>query len=152
MKNPKYSKKTDWIWLISGLVLTALFIFFSTPFYEMLYFNGEFSNEMYNENMYLVVAGYTSLIVWAIAILYYWVIDRFERWYHWLIAVLLVVALSPTVVYFYCDGYFSENNLDLLTIPLINFNIINTIVSLALFFIVCLSVKKLSGHCSTTPF
>ena len=152
MKNPKYSKKADWIWLISGLVVTALFMIFSAPLYELLYYDAAFSNEMFEENMYLVVAGYTSLIVWAIAILYYWVIDHFERWYHWLIAILLVVILSPLVVHVYCDGYFVENNLDELTTPLTNFNIINTIVALVLFFVVCLSVKKLSSHCSTTPF
>ncbi|MBO4587516.1 MAG: hypothetical protein J5711_01265 [Bacteroidales bacterium] len=152
MKNPKYTKKKDWIWLISGLVVTALYLIFSTQLYELLYYNGEFSNEMYSENMYLVVAAYTSILVWAVAVLYYLVIDRFERWYHWLIALVVVLALSPTVTYFYCGNYFKDNDLDLLMIPLKNFNIINTVITLVMFCIACLSVKKLSSHCSTTPF
>ncbi|MBQ9473023.1 MAG: hypothetical protein IJU81_01275 [Bacteroidales bacterium] len=152
MKNPKNSKKTDWIWLMAGLTVTALFLIFSTSVYELLYYDGEFSNEMYNKNMYLVVAGLTSLVVWSTAILYYWIIDHFERWYHWLVAVVLVVVLSPVVVFSHCAGYFYDSNLDELISPLVNFNIINTIVALVLFFIVCLSVKHLSRHCSSTPF
>lgn len=152
MKNPKYTKKKDWIWLISGMVITALYLIFSTLLYELLYYNGEFSNEMYSENMYLVVAAYTSILVWSVVVLYYLVIDRFERWYHWLIALVVVLALSPNVTYIYCGSYFKDNDLDILMIPLRNFNIINTVITLIMFCIVCLSVKKLSSHCSTTPF
>lgn len=152
MKNPSYSTTADWVWLIAGVAITALYIVFSTPIYEMLYYDGAFSNEMYNTGMYLVVACYTSLICWILPVIYYWIVDRFERWYHWLIILVLTMSLSPTVVFVYCDSYFKDNNLDLLSIPLKNFNLVNMAITFVLFCIVCLSIKKLSSHCSTTPF
>ena len=32
MKNPSYSRMSDWIWLFVGVGITALYIVFCTPF------------------------------------------------------------------------------------------------------------------------
>ncbi|HJC99278.1 MAG TPA: hypothetical protein H9924_11665 [Candidatus Phocaeicola merdavium] len=151
MKNVKFSTGSDWVFFFIGVAITALFLFFSTPIYELMYYNAEFSNEMYNENMYFVVASATALICWGIAILYYWVIDYFERWYHWIIAFIISIACTPVVTYVYPDSQFSEANLDY-SAQLGNFAIVNIIVSIILFLIASFSVKNLSSHCSTTPF
>lgn len=151
MKKLSTSKSIDWVRLAIGAIITALFIIFSNKFYELLYYNGEFSNEMYNEKLYTVVAIYTSSICWGMALLFYWIIDRLDRWFYWIISLFIVMALSPTVVYYYCDSVFRENNMDMLTIPLKNFDIINLAVTFVLYLIVCFSVKKLSRNCSTTP-
>ena len=85
------------ILLIAGLVITLLFLILSTPIFENLYYEREFSNEMYNQNLYLVVAVVTALIAWAAAGIYYYAINSvsFSRWYHWLIAVVLVLFILP---------------------------------------------------------
>lgn len=151
MKNPKFIEKRDWIFLFIGIAVTALFLIFSTQIYELLYYNSEFSNEMYNENMYFVVASATALVCWIIPVLYYLIIDRFDRWYHWLIAMVITLVCTPIITYTYPDSIFSEMNFDF-SAQLINFAIVNVIVTLVLFLIVSFSVKNLSLNCSSTPF
>ena len=52
MKNVKYSSMKDWMYLLAGVIITVLYLVFATPIYELMYYDAEFSNEMYNENMY----------------------------------------------------------------------------------------------------
>lgn len=151
MKNVKYSSMKDWMYLLAGVIFTVLYLVFATPIYELMYYDAEFSNEMYNENMYFVVAVTTSLIAWGIAILYYWIIDYLDRWYHWILAFILSVACTPVVTFVYPDSTFSEINLDYST-QLGNFAIVNIVIGIILFLVASFSVKNLSSHCSATPF
>ncbi len=151
MKNVKYSSMKDWMYLLAGVIITVLYLVFATPIYELMYYDAEFSNEMYNENMYFVVAVTTSLIAWGIAILYYWIIDYLDRWYHWILAFILSVACTPVVTFVYPDSTFSEINLDYST-QLGNFAIVNIVIGIILFLVASFSVKNLSSHCSATPF
>lgn len=151
MKNVKYSSMKDWMYLLVGVIITVLYLVFATPIYELMYYDAEFSNEMYNENMYFVVAVTTSLIAWGIAILYYWIIDYLDRWYHWILAFILSVACTPVVTFVYPDSTFSEINLDYST-QLGNFAIVNIVIGIILFLVASFSVKNLSSHCSATPF
>lgn len=160
MKNVKYSKTIDWVFLFAGLIITALLIISSTLNNGLNLFDSislkldqQFANLMYNNNLYLAVACYISLLCWGVAILYYWVIDRFHRWWQWLITIVIVVALSPVVSFYTCSGTFLDKNLDILVeTALKSFNIIVTFITLVYYIIVCFSVKRLSAHCSTTPF
>lgn len=151
MKNVKYSNLKDWMSLLIGIILTVLFLVFATPIYELMYYDAEFSNEMYNENMYFVVALTTALIAWGIAIIYYWIIDYLDRWYHWIAAFIISIACTPVVTFVYPDSTFSEMNMDFST-QLGNFAIINIVVGIILFLLASFSVKNLSSHCSATPF
>lgn len=151
MKNVKYSNLKDWMSLLIGIILTVLFLVFATPIYELMYYDAEFSNEMYNENMYFVVALTTALIAWGIAIIYYWIIDYLDRWYHWIAAFIISIACTPVVTFVYPDSTFSEMNMDFST-QLGNFAIINVVVGIILFLLASFSVKNLSSHCSATPF
>lgn len=151
MKNVKYSNLKDWMYLLTGIIVTVLFLVFATPIYELMYYDAEFSNEMYNEDMYFVVALAASLIAWGIAIIYYWIIDYFDRWYHWIVAFVISIACTPVVTFVYPDSTFSEMNMDFST-QLGNFAIINIVVGIILFLLASFSVKNLSSHCSATPF
>lgn len=151
MKNVKYSNLKDWTFLLIGVIVTVLFLAFATPIYELMYYDAEFSNEMYNVNMYFVVAVATSLIAWGIAIVYYWCIDYFDRWYHWLAAFIISVVSTPAVTFIYPDSTFSEMNMDF-SIQLENFAIVNIVIGIILFLVASFSVKALSSHCSATPF
>lgn len=151
MINLKNSTKTDWILIFVGLAITVLFIVFSTKIYEALYYESEFSNEMYNQNMYFLCAYLTAIISWVMPFLYYCLIDRFDRWWHWLIVLIITLALSPVVVYVYPEAAFDEQKLDFST-QLGNFAIANHCVTLVLFLIASFSVKNLSTHCSETPW
>ncbi|MFR5271036.1 MAG: hypothetical protein ACLTGI_11485 [Hoylesella buccalis] len=82
--------KKNTILLLAGAVITLLFIIFATSLFESLFYEREFSNEMYSANLYFIVAIVTALIAWAFAGIYYYVINSvsFSRWYHWLIVLI----------------------------------------------------------------
>ena len=151
MKNVKYSCMKDWVFFFVGLAITALFLIFSTPIFELMYYQTDFSNEMYNQNLYFVCAVRTCLVCWGAVILYYWIIDYFSRWYHWLLFFVVAMLLAPVVTVFYMDGVFTEMNLDF-EAQCLKFSIVIEFVTIVLFFINSFCVKNLSSHCSTTPF
>ena len=153
MKNVKNTTFKDWIGLFVGIAVTALFICFCTPIYEFFYYDADFANEMYNSRLYFLCAMYTCIVAWAVVITYYWIIDRWPHWWHWLIAMGLCVVLAPVVNYYYPDGYFmgADEPIDF-SEQLVNFSYITVGVSLLLFVILSFCFKSLSRNCATTPF
>jgi hypothetical protein len=140
------------ICLISGLVITILFIVFSDQIYELCYYSAQFSDWMYNENMYLVVAIVTVLVSWGLAAIYYYVINsvRFDCWYHWLIMLFVAMLLAPSVTFIYPNGESAGEGLDYVD-PLVNFSIINLIFTVLLFIIASFSIRWWSTNCKHTP-
>ena len=48
--------------LVAGAVITQLYLLLGSSLYEALYYEREFSKEMYNENLYLMVSVVTILV------------------------------------------------------------------------------------------
>lgn len=144
--------KTNTILLISGAVLTLLFIIFSAPIFEMLYYEREFSNEMYNENLYMVVALVTSVVAWALAAVFYYVINSvsFSRWYHWLIVLLVASVLAPVINYAYPNSIFSELDYDF-SAQLYGFCLVDMMLEAVFFIIASFSMRWWSANCRHTP-
>ena len=140
------------ILLIAGLVITLLFLILSTPIFENLYYEREFSNEMYNQNLYLVVAVVTALIAWAAAGIYYYAINSvsFSRWYHWLIVLRVAAVLAPTINYIYPNSIFSGDGLDF-SAQLFSFCVMDFVVEAVLFIIASFSIRWWSSNCRHTP-
>lgn len=152
MKDFNYIRTNEWIWFVVGVAITVLYVIFSTQFYELLYRgSSDFANEMYNNNMYLVVAIATTLVVWTIAALYYVFIDKFPRFISWFIFFIVAILCAPAVNFVYVNSEFQEMNLDFV-MDLENFALVNVAVTAVLFFIVSLCIKGLSKNCATTPF
>lgn len=143
-------KKT--ILLISGLVITLLFLILAAPIFEALYYDNEFSNEMYNQNLYLIVAVVTSAVAWALAGLYYYAINSvsFSRWYHWLIVLIVAIILSPLISYIYSNNMFSDDGLDFSN-QLFGFCMIDLLVEGVMFIVASFSVRWWSSNCRHTP-
>ena len=74
------------IWLIAGLVISVLFIFFATQVYEYLYYEDEFSGWCYEQGLYLRLALFIVILTWTMAVIFYYGLSRlfvnFSRWYH----------------------------------------------------------------------
>lgn len=121
--------KKNLILLIAGLVITLLFLVFSTKVFESLYYEREFSNEMYNQNLYFVVAIVTTVIAWASAGIFYYAINSvsFSRWYHWLVVLGVAVVLSAVVNYIYPNNIFSSDGVDF-SAQLFSFCVVNMAV------------------------
>ena len=104
-------------YLIAGIVITVLFFILSCSdgfnIWEQMFFNQGFNDKMYNLNMYPVIAAITILVAWGGAAIYYYAINsvKFDRWYHWLAIMGVVVVLAPVVCYIYNDTVFANNGL-----------------------------------------
>ena len=117
-----------------------LYIVFSMQIYELLYYETEFSQAMYDENMYLAVALITAIVAWAAAAIYYYGINSvsFARWYHWLAVLGVTAVLAPTDDYEY-------------TVQLMHFSLLNIMVEAVLFIIASYSIRWWSSNCRHTP-
>lgn len=144
--------KKNLILLIAGLVITLLFLVFSTKVFESLYYEREFSNEMYNQNLYFVVAIVTTVIAWASAGIFYYAVNSvsFSRWYHWLVVLGVAVVLSAVVNYIYPNNIFSSDGVDF-SAQLFSFCVVNMAVEAVLFIIASFSMRWWSSNCRHTP-
>ena len=144
--------KKNLILLIAGLVITLVFLIFSTKIFESLYYEREFSNEMYNQNLYFVVAIVTAIIAWASAGIFYYAINSvsFSRWYHWLVVLGVAVVLYAVINYIYPNNIFTSDGFDF-SAQLFSFCIVNLAVEAVLFIIASFSMRWWSSHCRHTP-
>lgn len=144
--------KNKTILLIAGAVITFLFIVMAAPLFETLFYEREFSNEMYNENLYMLVAIVTAVVAWALAGLYYYVINSvsFSRWYHWLVVLLAACVVAPTINYAYPAGIFEDLGYDF-SAQLYSFAVVDMAVEAVLFVIASFSMRWWSSNCRHTP-
>ena len=140
------------VFLITGLVITILYIVFSMQIYEILYYETEFSQVMYEENMYLAVALITSIFAWAVAAIYYYAINSvtFARWYHWLIFLGITVLFATTATFVYPNSVFNEYDYEY-TMQLIHFSFLNIMVEVVLFIVASYAMRWWSSNCRHTP-
>lgn len=154
MRNVNNVEKKDWVAFILGIFISVLFLVFSTDIYEAIYYEPEFANEMYNQGMYTICAIMTLTACWVVGILYYWIMEIWftcDRWYHWLISIIVVVLLAPSVTFVYSNSFFQEANLDFLIQERI-FAIVSLGITVVLYLILCFCIKGLSLNNRNTPF
>lgn len=140
------------ILLIAGIVITLLLIVFPAPIFEALYYSNEFSNEMYNENLYIVTALVTAGVAWGAAGLFYYAIDSvsFSRWWHWLAMAAGATILAPVVGYVWANSTFTSMGYDY-TAQLASFCLFQAIVTFVMYVIASFSMRWWSGNCRHTP-
>jgi magnesium-transporting ATPase (P-type) len=139
------------ILLISGIVITVLFVVFCSQVYELFYYSSgsDFSNELYNSNMYRVIAIITALLTWGIAAVYYYIIDsiRFSRWWHWLVMLGVTSVLTVLITVFYQ----SRNLLGDYAADIRSFAVACFVMAILMFIIASFSIRWWSKQCRHTP-
>lgn len=140
------------ILLMVGILLTLLFLIFPSQIFEIGYYSNEFSNEMYNESLYLTVAIITAGIAWGCALLFYYAINSvsFSRWYHWLIMLAIAAVLSSVVCYLYPESVFSDLGYDF-SAQLSSFCLVDCVIAIILFVVASFSIRWWSSNCRHTP-
>lgn len=140
------------ILLIAGIILSLLYLIFGSSLYELLYYEREFSNEMYNENLYMTVSIVTLVVAWGFAALFYYVINsvRFSRWFHWLIMLLAAGLTASVINYAYPSGVFNDLNYDF-SAQLFAFCVVDFFLTVVLFIIASFSMRWWSSNCRHTP-
>ena len=141
------TEKTKWYTFLTGIIITVLFLVFcSEVYYNMYSGDPEFSNEMYNQNMYFVAAAFTVLLNWAFVSIFFLLWDPVDkRVIKWLIMLVVTLIFTPVVVFIYPDGEFASQNLDF-SWQLKNFNIINVVVAFVLYIINSVAINCFSNN------
>lgn len=132
---------------------------FFAMIYEGLFYSEQFSNDMFNNNIYSITGITFVLICGIFLILYYKILDmqKFARpIYYWLLN--LIVAIINFIVVF----AISYNEIRLIYnlsgedmpyfSPFITFSLINAGLSLVLFFILSFLFRLLSTNSRYIPF
>lgn len=126
------------------------------PLYEGwgLFYLDTFSDDMYNNRLYLPVGWTLLLSTAALMAVYYHVINhpRFNRWYHWLLFVGIVAIINFAVAYFV-----SYNEMKLLyeedpySTQYYTFGLVNFLYAFVFSTIFSYILRWWSINCATTP-
>ena len=142
------------IFLAVGIVIAIVFLLMPTEIYEAVkYFDGGYSNELYNHGLYSMFAMYIVGITWAMNIIYYYVINsvKFDRWPHWLIMLIVSMVAAPAACIVCNDSVFSDYGLVYLSEPL-QMAICHLLFTLIMFVVATFSVRWWSSNCRHSPF
>jgi len=140
------------ILLIAGAVISVLFLIFKTPLFEALYYERAFSDAMYNQNLYFIVAVVTVIVAWVLAAVFYYVINsvRFSRWYNWLVVLAAACVIAPVTNFVLCNNSLTAEGYDF-TSQLASFATVDLFVEAVLFVIASFAMRWWSSNCRHTP-
>lgn len=140
------------IYLILGIVATLLFCLFRVNLYEWLFTAPGFSDEMYNLDVYSLIAGITVALTWGAATIFYYMINsvKFSRWYHWLAVLAVVTVIAPIICYLVNLSIFDRENLSY-SAEAASFEFANMVYTAVLFTVASFSVRWWSSNCHHTP-
>ena len=138
------------ILLITGAVLSLLFLVLNTQIFELFYYDSAFSYAM--ESFYFVVAVVTVLIAWGLAAVFYYVINsvRFSRWYNWLAVLGVACVAAPVTSFVICNNAFSAEGYNF-SAQLFSFCVVVLAVEAVLFIVASFSMRWWSSNCRHTP-
>ena len=146
-----------YIFLTLGIALSVLFVVAayleSGGLYEALYYQRDFSQEMYELGVYPTLALLTVAITWGIAALYYYVINSvyFDRWWHWGLMLMVAAIATPAACYAVSDAALASAGVDY-AVQLGQFEMQHVIWAALLFIVASLSMRWWSTNCRHTPF
>ena len=144
---------TKFVLLVTGALLSLLLVVFAAQVFELLYYEREFSNEMFNQGNYTTVALLAVGVAWVLAAVFYYAVNSvsFSRWYHWLIVLAVAAMTVPVVVYVWLGGQFAGDGLDF-SGQLFSFSLMAMLVEVVIFTVASFSMRWWSSNCRHTPF
>lgn len=129
---------------------------FFAPIYEGwgAFYLDNFSDDLYNERLYIPIGWTLLLTALGLMAVYYYVINhpRFNRWFHWLIYVLIIGSINFAVAYF-----ISYNEISILyeedpySSEYYTFSLVNFLWALAFCLLFSFGIRWWSTNSSTTP-
>ncbi len=129
---------------------------FFAPLYEGwgLFYLNNFSDDLYNNQLYLPIGWTLLLSTLGLMAVYYYLINhpRFNRWYHWLLYVGLVGLINFAVAYFVSHD---EINMlyeeDPYRAQYYTFGLVNLLYAFVFCTIFSYIIRWWSINCATTP-
>lgn len=144
--------KDKLVYLCIGVALTVLFFIFSEEIYENLYYSAAFNNGLHNFGLYNIITIITIAMAWTGAAIYYYAINsvRWDRWWHWLVVLAVVVVLNPIICYAVNVHTFNDNGISMAG-EAASFELFNMVVTAVLFVVASFSMRWWSTNCRHTP-
>lgn len=141
------------ILLIGGIAISVLMLVFPAQIFESLFYDTEFSNEMYNSHLYFSNAMIVVVTAWAFAAVFYYVINsvRFSRWYHWGVMLGCAIVVSGLASYFHITSTMEQMQL-YFGVPAFHFVLCETLIEAVLFIVASFAMRWWSSNCRHTPF
>ncbi|ADQ80185.1 membrane protein [Paludibacter propionicigenes WB4] len=132
---------------------------FFANWYELIdYFPG-FSDDMYNQNLYITIGLCMVLIPIGILTIYYYVVDsvKFNKGWYWLILVLILCATNFGIAYGISYNelsylYEQQNKVMPYSTEFVGFSFINAFWTFVVSFVWSMMIKWKSKNCRRTPF
>jgi hypothetical protein len=132
---------------------------FFANWYELIsYFEG-FSDSMYDNSLYVPIGFCMVLIPIVFLTLYYYVVNsrRFNKWWHWLLLVVIICAINFGIAFgISYNGIYDIHGTDEVGYPLvascIGFSFINVMWTALISFVWSMIIKWGSSQCRRTPF
>ena len=132
---------------------------FFANWYELLaYFEG-FSDDMYNQNLYIIIGLCMVLIPVAVLAIYYYAVNsvKFAKWWHWLLLIVILCAINFGIA---CNTSYNEllylyeqQNKGLpYGAEFVGFSLINVLWTFIVSFVWSMIIKWGSQNCRRTPF
>ena len=132
---------------------------FFANWYELLAYFDALSNDLYDQNLYITIGLCMVLIPIAVLAIYYYVINsvKFNKWWHWLLLVIVLCAINFGIAYSISYNelsylYGQQNQLLPYHTEIIGFSLINAIWTFIVSFAWSLIIKWGSKQCCRTPF
>ena len=143
------------IYLAAGVLLTVAFVVLNATggtIYEAMYYSQGFNDQLYKLGMYGAIALIVALVPWAVAALYYYVINsvRFDRWWHWLALLAVVTVVTPVLCHAYVSSAFAHAGVDYAT-QAAAFEWTNILIAPLMFVVASFSMRWWSSNCRHTP-
>ncbi len=143
--------RNKFAFLVTGISLSVLFWIFNVEIYELPYYSQGFTNSLWNNGVYNVIAAITLAMGWAGAAVYYYVINSaaFDRWWHWLAIMAVTVVLTPIVCYMVMSAMLAGKDYEQ---ELVQFGMYNLAVTAVAYVVASFAMKWWSSNCRHSPF
>ena len=126
-------------------------------FYESFGYIEGFSKDLFDSGVYVTI-GFLMLAISAAGVLaYYYLINhpRFNRWFYWLIVILVLASINFSIAWAMSDGIIWELYYKVIPYPssyFVTFSIINALWSIFFSFVFSMAFKWRSRNCKYSPF
>lgn len=132
---------------------------FFANWYELLAYFSNFSDDLYNQNLYITIGLCMVLIPVGILTLYYYAVNsvKFSKWWHWLMLVVILCAINFGISYRTSYNelsylYEQQNKVLPYTTEFFSFSLINALWTFIVAFVWSMMIKWGSKNCRRTPF
>lgn len=132
---------------------------FFANWYESLAYFDNFSDDLYNQNLYITIGLCMVLIPVIFMSIYYFVVNsvKLNKWYHWLILAVILGVINFCIAYFCSFNdlsfIYEQQNKELpYSSEFVGFSLINVLWSLVVTFVYSMIIKWSSKNCRRTPF